>query len=54
MEKEMVVKRYGAVQKLATEVVAFLKTKDVTYEDAIKALEDASSFLKIASLQTKF
>ncbi len=53
MEEKIVVKKYGETQKLATEVVAFLKAKDVTYKEALEALEDAQSFLKRTSLENK-
>lgn len=52
-KEDLIVKRYGKIQELATEVVAFLKEKDVTYKEALKALEDAQSFLKWTSLKNK-
>lgn len=52
-EEKMIVKRFGEPRKLATEVVTFLKEKDVTYEEALEALEDTLSFLKRMSLKNK-
>ncbi len=52
MEKTTI-KRYGEKKLLATEIFEFLKSKEVTYAEAIEALEDASSYLKRASLQNK-
>lgn len=50
---KVVVKRYGEEKPLATEIIKLLKNKEVTYKEAIEALEDASSYLKRASLQNK-
>lgn len=53
MEQEIVVKRYGKEQVLATKIVKSLKQENVTYMEAIKALEDAKSFLERASKNHK-
>lgn len=52
-KEEIVVKRCGEKRLLATELVQFLKDKEVTYGEALEALEDALSFLKRASLKNK-
>lgn len=55
MEKDamVVVNRHGEVRPLATEIVALLKSKNVTYREALIALEDAQSFLERASLENQ-
>ena len=55
MEKDamVVVNRHGEVRPLATEIVALLKNKNVTYREALIALEDAQSFLERASLENQ-
>lgn len=53
MEQEMIVKRYGKELVLATKVVKFLKQENVSYNEAIEALEDARSFLERASREHK-
>lgn len=52
-KEKMIVKRYGMFKGLATELVQFLKDKEVTYGEALEALEDALSFLERASLKNK-
>lgn len=53
VEQEMIVRRYGRERVLATKIVKFLKQEDVTYKEAIEALEDARSFLERASREHK-
>lgn len=51
--EEVIVVKQGEKKILATEIVKFLKDKEITYLEAIEALEDAQSFLRRASLKNK-
>ncbi len=51
--EEVTVVRQGEKKILAIEIIRFLQSKEVTYGEAIEALEDAQSFLRRASLKNK-
>lgn len=40
-------------KELRNEIVTYLREKDLTYEEALKALKDALSYLERASLGNK-
>ena len=52
-DERLIVEKFGKPLLLASEVVNFLKNKEITYGEAISALEDALQYLRRTSLMEK-